>query len=161
MTGLEMLKQEMLKRGCTKAQTESKLVAIVLDIVAETGTAYTDLLEAEERMKKINNAEADLRKREKALEEAKEKFRAEKEKFRAETGDYVEDFKNLLRDCETAKARDALRVAQMFTDSIDIKTAYDNTAYINGLAMLLCGQEIPKSIALRKAEEQPRISARY
>lgn len=154
MTGLEMLKQEMLKRGCTKAQTESKLVAIVLDIVAETGTAYTDLLEAEERMKKINNAEAALRKREKALEEAKEKFRAE-------TGDYVEDFKNLLRDCETAKARDALRVAQMFTDSIDIKTAYDNTAYINGLAMLLCGQEIPKSIALRKAEEQPRISARY
>ena len=154
MTGLDMLKQEMLKRGCTKAQTESKLVAIVLDIVAETGTAYTDLLEAEERMKKINNAEAALRKREKALEEAKEKFRAE-------TGDYVEDFKNLLRDCETAKARDALRVAQMFADSIDIKTAYDNTAYINGLAMLLCGQEIPKSIALRKAEEQPRISARY
>lgn len=154
MTGLEMLKQEMLKRGCTKAQTESKLVAIVLDIVAETGTAYTDLREAEERMKKTNNAEAALRKREKALEEAEEKFRAE-------TGDYVEDFKNLLRDCETAKARDALRVAQMFTDSIDIKTAYDNTAYINGLAMLLCGQEIPKPIALRKAEEQPRISARY
>lgn len=154
MTGFEMLKQEMLKRGCTKAQTESKLVAIVLDIVAETGTVYTDLREAEEQMKKINNAEAALRKREKALEEAEEKFRAE-------TGDYVEDFKNLLRDCETAKARDALRVAQMFTDSIDIKTAYDNAAYINGLAMLLCGQEIPKPIALRKAEEQPRISARY
>lgn len=154
MTGLEMLKQEMLKRGCTKAQTESKLVAIVLDIVAETGTAYTDLREAEERMKVINNAEVALRKRKKALEEAEEKFRAE-------TEDYVEDFQTLLRNCETAKARDALRVAQMFTDSIDIKCAYDNTAYINGLAMILCGQEIPAPIALRRVEEPSRVSARY
>lgn len=154
MTGLEMLKQEMLKRGCTKAQTESKLVAIVLDIVSEAGTAYTDLREAEERMKEINNAEAALRKREKALGEAKEKFRDE-------TEDYVEDFRTILRNCETAKTRDALKVAQMFTDSINIKCAYDNTAYINGLAMILCGQEIPAPIALRRVEEPSRVSARY
>ena len=154
MTGLEMLKQEMLKRGCTKAQTESKLVAIVLDIVSEAGTAYTDLREAEERMKEINNAEAALRKREKALGEAKEKFRDE-------TEDYVEDFRTILRNCETAKTRDALKVAQMFTDSVEIKTAYDNTAYINGLAMILCGQEIPAPIALRRVEEPSRVSARY
>ena len=56
-----MLKQEMLKRGCTKAQTESKLVAIVLDIVAETGTAYTDLREAEQRVKEIEDEAAAAR----------------------------------------------------------------------------------------------------
>ena len=154
MTGLDMLKQEMLKRGCTKAQTESKLVAVVLDIVAETGTAYTDLREAEERMKDIALAAA-------ALQTQRKEVKTAEETFRAETGKYIEDFKNLLRDCETAKARDALKVAQIFTDSIQIRTAYDNTAYINGLAMLLCGQEIQSPMALRKVEEPNRVSARY
>ena len=153
MTGLDMLKQEMLKRGCTKAQTESKLVAIVLDIVAEAGTAYTDLREAEERMKDIAFAAA-------ALQIQRKEVKTAEETFRAETGKYIEDFKNLLRDCETAKARDALKVAQIFTDSIQIRTAYDNTAYINGLAMILCGQEIPAPIALRRVEESPRVSVR-
>lgn len=146
MTGLEMLKQEMIKRGCTKAQTENKLVAIVLDIVAETGTAYTDLREAEQRVQEIENEAAAVRRQ-------WEKFTETEKKFREETKDYIEDFKASLRQCETAKARDALKVAQMFTDSIDIKCAYDNTAYINGLAMILCGQEIPAPIALRRVEE--------
>ena len=154
MTGLDMLKQEMLKRGCTKAQTESKLVAIVLDIVAETGTAYTDLREAEERMKDIALAAA-------ALQTQRKEVKTAEETFRAETGKYIEDFKNLLLDCETAKASDALKVAQIFTDSIQINTAYDNTAYINGLAMILCGQEIPAPIALRRVEEPSRVSARF
>ncbi len=155
MTGLEMLKQEMLKRGCTKVQTESKLVAIVLDIVAETGTAYTDLREAEQRVKEIEDEAA-------AVSRQWKKYTEAEKKFREEVKDYVEDFKASLTLCETAKARDALRVAQMFTDSIDIKCAYDNTAYINGLAMILCGQEIPAPIALRKVEEPaPYMSARY
>jgi hypothetical protein len=154
MTGLEAVKQEMIKRGCTKAQTESKLIAVVLDIVAEAGTAYTDLREAEERMKDIALAAA-------ALQTQRKEVKTAEETFRAETGKYIEDFKNLLRDCETAKARDALKVAQIFTDSIQIRTAYDNTAYINGLAMILCGQEIPAPIALRRVEEPSRVSARY
>ena len=154
MTGLEMLKQEMIKRGCTKAQTESRLVAIVLDIVAETGTAYTDLREAEQRVQEIEEEAA-------AARRLWEKYTETENKFREETKDYVEDFKALLMRCETAKARDALKVAQMFTDSIDIKCAYDNTAYINGLAMILCGQEIPAPIALRRVEEPSRVSARF
>lgn len=155
MTGLEMLKQEMLKRGCTKAQTESKLVAIVLDIVAETGTAYTDLREAEQRVKEIEDEAA-------AVSRQWEKYTEVDKEFREGVKKYVEDFQTLLRNCETAKARDALRVAQMFTDSVKIKTVYDNTAYINGLANILCGKEIPAPIALRKVEKPaPYMSARY
>lgn len=155
MTGLEMLKQEMLKRGCTKVQTESKLVAIVLDIVAETGTAHTDLREAEQRVKEIEDEAA-------AVSRRWEKYAEADKEFREGVKEYVEDFKALLRQCETAKARDALKVAQTFTDSVEIKTVYDNTAYIKGLAMILCGQEIPAPIALRKVEEPaPYMSARY
>ena len=155
MTGLDMLKQEMLKRGCTKAQTESKLGAIVLDIVAEAGTAYTDLREAEQRVKEIEDEAA-------AARRLWEKYTEADKKFREEVKDYVEDFKVSLERCETAKARDALRVAQTFTDSIEIKTVYDNTAYIKGLAMILCGQKIPAPMALRKVEEPaPYTSARY
>ena len=50
MTGLECLKEEMLKRGCSKALTESKAVGVVLEIVADGGTVYTDTREAEEKL---------------------------------------------------------------------------------------------------------------
>lgn len=155
MTGLDMLKQEMLKRGCTKAQTESKLVSIVLDIVAETGTAYTDLREAEQRVKEIEDEAA-------AARRLWEKYTETEKKFREGVKEYVEDFKASLKLCETPEARDALRVAQMFTDTVKINSQHDNTAYINGLAMLLCGQKIPAPMELRKVEEPaPYTSARY
>ena len=154
MTGLEALKQEMIKRGCTKAQTESKLIAVVLDIVAETGTAYTDLREAEQRVKDIEKEAA-------ATRLGWERYMEADRKFREDVKEYIEDFKTSLKLCETDKARDALRVAQIFTDTVEIKSPYDNTAYINGLAMLLCGQKIPAPMALRKVEKPSRVSARY
>lgn len=155
MTGLEAVKQEMIKRGCTKAQTESKLIAVVLDIVAETGTAYTDLREAEQRVKDIEKEAA-------ATRRGWEKYMEAERKFREDVEEYIEDFKASLKLCETDKARDALRVAQVFTDSVKINSPYDNTAYINGLAMLLCGQGIPAPMALRKVKEPSQyVSARY
>ena len=154
MTGLEAVKQEMIKRGCTKAQTESKLIAVVLDIVAETGTAYTDLREAEQRVKDIEKEAA-------ATRLGWERYMEADRKFREDVKEYIEDFKTSLKLCETDKARDALRVAQIFTDTVEINSPHDNTAYINGLAMLLCGQEIQSPMALRKVEEPHRVSARY
>lgn len=155
MTGLEAVKQEMIKWGCTKAQTESKLIAVVLDIVAETGTAYTDLREAEQRVKEIENEAA-------ATRRGWERYMEADRKFREDVKEYIEDFKTSLKLCETDKARDALRVAQIFTDTVKINSPHDNTAYINGLAMLLCGQKIPAPMALRKVEEPaPYTSARF
>lgn len=155
MTGLETLKQEMLKRGCTKAQTESKLVAVVLDIVAETGTAYTDLREAEQRVKEIEDEAA-------AARRLWEKYTETEKKFREEVKDYVEDFKAMLRKCETPEARDALRAAQIFTNTVRVKDSRENAAYIAGLASILCGHDFRGTMGLKKVEAlDPFISVRY
>lgn len=155
MTGLEMLKQEMLKRGCTKAQTESKLVAIVLDIVAEAGTAYTDLREAEQRVQEIEDEAAAVRRQ-------WEKYTEADKKFREGVKEYVEDFKAMLRRCETPEARDALRAAQILTNTVTVKDSRENAAYITGLANILCGHDFRGTMGLKKVEAlDPYISARY
>lgn len=154
MTGLEMLKQEMLKRGCTKAQTESKLIAVVLDIVAETGTAYTDLREAEQRVQEIED--------EAAVRRQWEKYTEADNKFREGVKQYVEDFMAMLRRCETPEARDALRAAQIFTNTVTVKDSRENAAYIAGLANILCGHDFRGTMGLKKVEARdPYISARY
>lgn len=155
MTGLEMLKQEMIKRGCTKAQTESKLVAIVLDIVAETGTAYTDLREAEQRVKEIEDEAA-------AARRLWEKYTETEKKFREGVMEYVEDFKASLKLCETPEARDALRAAQILTNTVTVKDSRENAAYIAGLASILCGHGFGSTIGLKKVKAlDPYTSARF
>ena len=47
MSGLDCLREEMARRGCTKAQIESKTAAVVLDILANSGDKYTKLAETE------------------------------------------------------------------------------------------------------------------
>ena len=41
MTGLECLKEEMKRRGMNQSQCDSKVAAVVLDILSESGTQFT------------------------------------------------------------------------------------------------------------------------
>lgn len=53
MTGLECLRAEMEKRGMNKQQQTSKVAAVVLDILSETGTAYTSVYDAEQTLENL------------------------------------------------------------------------------------------------------------
>lgn len=53
MTGIECLRAEMEKRGMTKSQQTSKVVAVVLDILSNTGTSYTSVYDAEQTLGKL------------------------------------------------------------------------------------------------------------
>ena len=139
MTGLDLLKHEMLKRGATKAQVESKILPMVLDIISEDdkGGAYKRLDEVEKKIKEKelrfremdwdrNRARAEA---ERIIEDAKEQWK--------EINGYISEFYEALKNCETPEGRDAMRRAQVYRNSINIKNGYDNNAYIILLGQIL------------------------
>lgn len=150
MTGLEALREEMIKRGCTKQQAESKAVAVVLDIVAGTGSAYSDIYSAE---KKLAELRGQIDRDKEYLNDLRREYSLQQKKYIEEEScvkELIEDFNNSIADCETEEAADALRTAQFFINNVDVNTKYDNTAYIVGLAAILSGKKIDPNIELRK-----------
>lgn len=157
MTGLDLLREEMKKRGCNDKQATSKAVAVVLDIISKSGNKFQDIQEAEKRLQDLN---VEIRDAEDRLErirgirraEAKEKsdWFAEADAERKRLEEYVEDFKRGLFLCSTEEAADALRTAQFYVNNTNVVTKYDNTAYIVGLASILSGKKVDPDIELRK-----------
>ena len=149
MNGLDLLKQKLREKGYTTSQVESKIVAGVLEIVSNEPGVYTDLYEARKELTRVSAEERRLREQ---LEQDQKGLRKEHIAFTAEQCelcDYISAFNDALQKCETAEARDAMRTAQVFLNSIEVESAYDNTAMINGLASILTHGNVTE-IALLK-----------
>ena len=170
MTGLELLKQEMINRGCTKAQCDSKVVLVVLDIVSKADGKYLLLAELESTIKskrleitclqdQIEQLKIDRQKAKKEYEEMEQLRYNRKMKKLQETDDYIKKFFEALEQAETPEARDRLRVAQTFMNSVNIDTKYDNTAFIVGLSALLSGVQIHPLKEIQKIN--PKITNEY
>ena len=160
MTGLELLKEEMIRRGCTKQQTEAKVIGVVLDILSNT-TINQDTEQAERQLARLRREILDEKinlRREKARYENEKQIyeRDEKKllKIKQETEAYIEDFEKAMRECETEKGRDAMRCAQVFADSVNVETKYDNTAYIIGMAAILSAGAIGPITELKKINKK-------
>lgn len=137
MTGIECLKAEMKARGCTTAQINSKVVCTVLDIISNSGDKYTKAWQDELIIERqIDVAKGRLRRATNELERTKYETEALKKKW-DEMRTYAEKFNDALAAGETPEARDTMRRAQMFVNSVDVNSKYDNTAYIIGLAAIL------------------------
>lgn len=158
MTGLECLREELKKRGATKSLIESKAVAMTLDIVAQTPDGiYQKTQEAEARLKdlekQIANANYNKRCIEAQADEAERQIaelNQDKQDIFTEVRDYVVEFNKSLNECETPKGRDLMRAAQMFVDTVDVNTKYDNTAFIIGLSAILSQGEVNAIGELKK-----------
>ena len=144
MTGLDCLREELASRGLSTQQINSKAVAVVLDVVAQSGNKYTEMWKSEQDVSKrerdalntimlAEHKEIDLKARieraERALELCEEKKR--------QIESYVSKMCKALENCETPEGRDTMRIAQMFVNTVNVDTKYDNTAYIIGLAAIL------------------------
>lgn len=144
MTGLDCLREELASRGLSTQQINSKAVAVVLDVVAQSGNKYTEMWKSEQDVSKrerdalntimwAEHKEIDLNARiekaERALELCEEKKR--------QIESYVSKMCEALENCETPEGRDTMRIAQMFVNTVNVDTKYDNTAYIIGLAAIL------------------------
>lgn len=154
MTSLDCLREELKRRGMINAQIESTVVAVVLDIVANSGDKYTKIREAEHETSKrlkelewqVENAERRLR----SMRIEEEELRQRREQFE----DYIDKFNKGLNECETAEGRDAMRTAQVYINSVDVDTKYDNTAYIIGLASILSNGKISAIEELQKINKK-------
>ena len=159
MIGLEKLKKEMKKRGCSQQQIEAKATMVVLDILSETGTTFTDACMIEKEAKEIMGAarerEAYLSRREEALARREAKFRREQEDAKR----YIDDFYKALEECETKEGRDAMRRAQAFINTVEIETPQNNTAFIDGLARILSLGEMSSFLKFEKVAEIPGKSS--
>ena len=137
MTGFEMLKEEMKKRGCSPQQIESKTTRVVLDILAKTGTTFTDAYMVEKEAQEIRDS---AREYEKSLNRYKEGLQQREKKFQEQRENlekYIDAFYEALGKCETEEGRDAMRRAQVFVNTVNIETPQNNTAFIDGLARIL------------------------
>lgn len=154
MTSLDCLREELKRRGMTNAQIESTVVAVVLDIVANSGDKYTKIREEEhDTSKRLYELKCQVR----YAEEKLERMRKEEEELkqrREQFEDYIDKFNKGLNECETAEGRDAMRTAQVYINLVDVDTKYDNTAYIIGLASILSNGKISAIEELQKINKK-------
>ena len=137
----EEVKTELMKRGLPKGSVESKYVPQVMDIVL--GTDY---------FVKISEDEEEIKRQERRVIDAKNRANAEVWKAMHKANldvanvqadkEYIANFYKALFDCDTEEGKDVMRTAQVFINSVNVKTVYDNTAFIIGLAAILSGGKV-------------------
>ena len=165
MNGIECLKTELLKRGFTKQQADSKVVLGVLEILSESNGQYTkmdkildDVNDLEIRKSRLEAEAMEYEKKRNAIRDNMDSIIKEVNdragRLYHETLEYIEKFFSALEQSETPGGRDALKAAQMFVNTVDVDTKYDNTAFIIGLASILSQGNTAPIDELRKINKK-------
>lgn len=151
MTGLDCLYEELEKRGFKVWQVkQSKMLPAVLDILANTGTLYSDLQEARQELDALKSKIADMRTSMLMLQAQRGREIEQFNELWEIAAGYIEHFNASLAACETEDGRDAMRAAQVFMNAVSVDTKYDNTAFIIGLAAILSKNGIGAMDELKK-----------
>lgn len=152
---------------------KSASAAMVLDIVAHTNNQiYRQTKEAEDKLEQLNraveyarenkrraeeeynHAEKDLLDIRAKIQNGKSQLNARQQRELADAQAYIQDFNDSLKNCETPDGRDRMRTAQMFVDTVDVNTKYDNTAFIIGLAAILTQGKVNAIGELKKMNKK-------
>ncbi len=155
MTNFEEFIQRMRDAGANETQVNSKTALI----------AYGVLGEMSEDVNRIWDLKTDITKAEKELDYYRSAFRDYEEEMtggRKELAEreqkinaYIDHFNQCLEAMETDEGRDRLKAAQIFINTVNIDTKYDNTAFIVGLSALLSG------VTINAPEELKKINKRF
>ena len=159
MTGLECLYEELQKRGYKKQQIVNlKIIPVLLDIISNSGGMYQEL---DTLQKDVNRLKKEKKEAENELSILKSSMSGLKMDIQnkadlcyKQTEEYINKFFDALNSCETPEARDALKTAQMFVNSVDVETKYDNTAFIIGLSAILTRGAVAPVDELRKINKK-------
>lgn len=143
MTGLELFKVEMRKRGLTENQINSKGVAVAMDILSESSGTYLHIKEAEDELEELRRHIEFLKREQEHKRIDFERMKKELYEERQEFAEYVERFNDSMQNAETPETRDQMRKLQLFINTVDIDTKYDNTAFIAALGAILSGGPSP------------------
>ena len=154
-TPLDMLKEELLRRGYSKQQIEAKAIVGVLEILAsDNGRVFLNLDEAASKLKKLQAEVQSLTQQKdvcmRQLQNVEKIVQDEADRQYGKMKQYMDKLMQALNECETPEGRDGLRLAQMYVNSVNVDTKYDNTAYISGLAAILSQGRISALDELKK-----------
>ena len=160
MTGLELLWDELKKRGINYSASRNNAISAVLDIVANADGKYSemdDILRDLRGLKRqVSELEGEISRLERerlSLYEQVINLRNNKSKIidslnevadakYKETKEYIDRFFKALDECESPEKRDAVKAAQTYVNSVTIKTGWDNQAFIIGLASILSADKV-------------------
>ena len=162
MTGRQIFITEMQKRGMTNQQINSKVLAVALDILSDNEDLIFEMVKDLED--KVVELKSEIRRYEEMATKAETEYLKKKKQFNdfeialansalqiwRDSATYIAEWLESLKNCETAEGRDLMRKAQVFINSTDVNTKYDNTAYIIGLASILSGDTNSSPIAQLK-----------
>ena len=162
MTGRQIFITEMQKRGMTNQQINSKVLAVALDILSDNEDLIFEMVKDLED--KVVELKSEIRRYEEMATKAETEYLEKKKQFNdfetaltnsalqiwRDSATYIAEWLESLKNCETAEGRDLMRKAQVFINSTDVNTKYDNTAYIIGLASILSGDTNSSPIAQLK-----------
>lgn len=159
MTGLECLYEELQKRGYKKQQIVNlKIIPVLLDIISNSGGMYQEL---DTLQKDVNRLKMEKKEAEKELSNLKSSISSLEWNIQniadsryKRTEEYINKFFDAINSCETPEVRDALKTAQMFVNSVDVETKYDNTAFIIGLSAILTRGAVAPVDELRKINKK-------
>ena len=158
---LEELRERLLQKGHTKQELKSKVLASALDIFNNSNGEVLDFVRLENEKKELEISIKHLKREEKdnewrikhQEEELSKICNGRQEllsKAQREAKELHQRFLEELKNGETPEGRDTLRKAQLFIDSVEVTTKYDNTAYIAGLAAILSSGKIDALEELKK-----------
>lgn len=153
MTGRELLEHQLKVKY--KYSTIPKTLDKVLEIIADNMNVL-DVWRQEQHIEYLKERTKELEKENsrlyekigtkkfkyEQLEEAYRYLQEEIEKQVHEAEEYIRKLNDALLNCDTDTGKDALRAAQMYANTVEVNTVYDNTAFIVGLAAILSGNHI-------------------
>ena len=156
---LEEIRKKLVEHGLKEQQAKSKTVAMVLDILKGEGDDFLKCCNLEKEIQhakvRFENARFNAVIAENDYKNMKALVEDQTTIYKQKNKAYIDKFFAALNECETPEGRDALRKAQLFENSANIKTVYDNTAYINGLAAILTkGESAIVADGLEKIDEK-------
>lgn len=159
MTGLECLYEELQKRGYKKQQIVNlKIIPVLLDIISNSGGMYQELDTLQKDVNRLKRekkeAENELSILESSISSLEWNIQHKADSCYKQAEEYISKFFDALNSCETPEARDALKTAQMFVNSVDVETKYDNTAFIIGLSAILTRGAVAPVDELRKINKK-------
>ena len=150
----EQIMEKLIEQGIGKGTIEhSKIFARVLDIVSgeDVVLEFQSLKQQIPMMKtELRRLDDERRRVRNWLDEERRLANGLADDRRSKHEELIKRFLKALEEGETPEGRDTLRKAQMFVNSVQVNTKYDNTAYIAGLAAILSNGEISALGELKK-----------
>lgn len=141
MMTYEEVKEELIKRGFPKSSVEAKYIPHVLDIALGTD-CFVKLSKIEEELERQERRVTEARYNALCrVQHAEDEANATVAQMNRDK-EYIANFYKALFDCDTDEGKDIMRTAQVFINSVNVNTKYDNTAFIVGLAAILSGGKV-------------------